>query len=143
MVKTVRKKPFGEWNVVYYDASKTTPEKILKRLRAKGCPKARRIPDSKAKARGAIVSVKNPYVAPGDCVLLTLGGDVDGKPEITVPKGWTLLPGPTQKKDKVSWFYVQTAKKTKQGKHAIQLTLPDEDGERKLSLQVDVVALIK
>lgn len=144
-MKTVRKKPFGEWNVVYFDDTKTTPDEILKRLRAKGCPRAKRVPDRKLTANRATLTVKNPYVAPGDCILLELGGKPAGKPHIALPEGWTLFPGPSDPKSGVTWLYAQTPKKAKPGEYDITMEAPGEGKKpsAKASVSVDVVSYIK
>lgn len=61
----VRSKPFAEWNVVYYDPAKTTPKKILDRLRAKGCPRAQAVPSASERIGEKISAVvSNPVAVP-------------------------------------------------------------------------------
>ena len=144
-MKTVRKKPFGEWNVVYFDAKKTTPAKILKRLRAKGCPKATQVKPVTASANGMTLTLNTPYVAPGDLVHLILGGKGNAKPDVRAPKGWTLYPGPSHPKTGETWLYAQTPNDVKPGRHAVTIEVPGAKGggSAKASITVNVVSYVK
>jgi len=79
----LRRSPFGEWVVVYYDPEQTSEAKILKRVRTNGCRNAAIV---RAKKKSTTM---NPFVAAGDCVQLRL--ILEEKTSLTIskiPTGW-------------------------------------------------------
>ncbi|MAG56730.1 MAG: hypothetical protein CMJ83_10605 [Planctomycetes bacterium] len=154
-MNSLRKRPFGEWNVVYFDATKTNGDTILKRLRAHGCPKAKLIPSGCASARPALfeIAVYNPVATAGDCFQVAI---VIGKaftPKLKLPKGWTSIAGPAMKEPGILSVYVQTPGKTKDGKYSIQVErvkARKQSGSHaagrvaaRLSVSVDIVRQIR
>ncbi len=126
VVMAVRNKPFREWNVVYYDPKKTDLEKIEKRLRQKGCPKARRDVAKPKKSRGVTLVVENPVVTPGDCVLVSvkLPKGRTGKASLVPPQKWKVRAGKERavKGGKTpALLALQTTRKTPPGKHEFRV----------------------
>jgi len=139
---TVRRKPFGEWVVVYYDKDKTDAAQLLKRLHSKGCRKAKRKGPVSGQLGDAEVAVLNPVVAPGDFfhieVKVPEGSSADLK--IAPPDGWTVPDGAARTlKAGVSRCDVQLPRDAKKGNQ----TLTFERGKQTLKLNVDVVDLVK
>jgi len=139
---TVRRKPFGEWVMVYYDNEKTGPAKLLQRLKARGCKRAKQRPPVTGQLGNAEVCILNPVVAPGDFfhieVKLPEGASADVK--LAVPEGWTIPDGAQRAlKAGVSRCDVQLPRTAKKG----QQTITFQRGEQKLELKVDVVSWVK
>ncbi|MGE3853584.1 MAG: hypothetical protein AB7K09_17770 [Planctomycetota bacterium] len=72
VLRLVRSRPFGEWNVVYYDPAKTDHQKMLDRLHANGCPRASQITVPATTEAGVTVDLLNPFAVPGDWVLVSV-----------------------------------------------------------------------
>lgn len=138
-VKTVRSRPFGEWNVVYYDADKTTPAKLQELLRKGGCRRATAVVSEAVVVDGVSARVQNPMIAPGDLLVIELEAPkaLAGKAlTMTLPPGWTAL-SKTVAEGKTR-VYAQSSRQVKQGAASLELTI----GERRLKLACEVVRLV-
>jgi len=81
----VRRSPFAEWVVIYFDPAQTNEQKILKLIRSQGCPNAGLIRSNKLNA------TMNPYIASGDTVQLRI--ELKEKQLLSIknlPKGWAI-----------------------------------------------------
>lgn len=114
MVKACRPKPFGEWVIVYFDATKTTPEKLLDRLKKNGCDKATRVDPAAAEKDKKKASVSNPIAVPGDWFEIVLEGH-DKAPAVTAPDGWTVAVRGARR------IVVQAPAAAKAGKYALKI----------------------
>lgn len=143
IVKAIRNPPYAAWNVVYYDAAKTTPEELLKRLNENGCPEAKRVAAPPVEKPGWSASVENPTTAAGDLVQVSVKV-ADGKPaklQCAPPEGWMPLKeavktGATVRLD------VQTPAKAKPGPYQITVRAKIGDAAEE-ELKVDVVLVSK
>ena len=130
----VRGKPFREWVTVYYDPKRISEEKLLQRLRERGCRSAKL--DREA---GSPVTVMNPFVGPGDLVQVRLGGmDKSAVKKVELPEGWKLAgkPGGFVDKDGVTWLTVWVPEGAKQGKQTVRIHPAEGDV---IEAAVDVV----
>ncbi|QDU21370.1 hypothetical protein ETAA1_33370 [Urbifossiella limnaea] len=95
-MKLVQKTPLKEWVTVYFDGTKTTPEKVLKHLREKESPEAAMVQPVTADKSGVKVVVDNPVAAPGDLVRVSvrLADGSTGSARVVLPKGWRVHRGP-------------------------------------------------
>jgi hypothetical protein len=139
---TVRRKPFGEWVVIYYDKDKTDSAKLLDRLKARGCRRAKQKAPVTGQLGDAAVSVLNPVAAPGDFfhieVKLPEGASADVS--IKTPEGWTVPDGAQRAlKGGVSRCDVQLPRTAKKGNQMIAF----QRGQQTLELKVDVVSWVK
>lgn len=138
-VKTVRNRPFGEWNVVYYDAAKTTPAKLRETLRKGGCRRASAVVSEAVVADGVAARVQNPMIAPGDLLVIELEAPaaLAGKPlSMKLPAGWKALSAKVAAGE--ARVYAQSSRQVKQGPAALELVI----GERRLKLSCEVVRLV-
>lgn len=145
MVNTLRRSPFGEWNVVYYDSTKTNQATILERLQKNKCPKAKLIESKPVSAHGVSITPMNPIVAAGDTIQLRLEAtDSDATIEVVVPpKGWKLLTASPLSKGK-TLHPVQSPPNAKNGKHNIQVKVKKAGAEVKtVELSVELVQQIR
>lgn len=141
-MNSLRRSPFGEWNIVYYDPKKTDTQKILARLRAKGCPRAELIPATKAEHNEVVATVENPFVTPGDCFQLTFRSAAKEARtlELQTPKPWKAAPKKvTLKAGSNQTVLLRVPTNAAEGKHMLQLT----SSGKKLSLPVHVVQQIR
>lgn len=138
VVKSMRQKPFGEWNVVYYDAAKTDPEKLEKRLRDKGCPDAKRVEPKTVEKECATIAVENPIATPGDffSVTLKLPEKTKGKMSVRAPDGWTVQSLPDGR------ALVLSPKKEKAEKFTLQATVTG-GAAIEADLEVELVGQVK
>jgi len=114
VVKACRPQPFGEWVVAYYDAEKTTPDRLLERLKKNGCEKATRVEPVESKSESRKAAVANPIAVPGDWFVVDLEG-FDKAPAVSGPEKWTVaLAG---KKRAV----IATPADAKAGKHKLKV----------------------
>ena len=140
----VRNKPFGEWNVVYYDPRKTDLKKIEERLRQKGCQKARRDFARPRKSHGVTLAVENPFVTPGDCVLVSVKFPKarTGKACIVPPEKWKVRTGRERvvKGGKIpALLGLQTTRKTPPGKHEFRVKVRVAGKVLTFKLEVELV----
>ena len=136
-MKSVRSKPFGEWNIVYYMKTETTPAKILTRLRQKGCKNATWV-QKKDAADGPIRAVaRSPIVTAGDIITVSTLRPKGSKLEIDCPDGWKRLATSVMSKgNKRTVATIQTPRGVKTGVY--ELTVRVTKGEQKWSLKVPV-----
>ncbi len=85
----LRRKPFGEWVLIYYDKTQTSEEKLLTLAKKGGCKRAAVIRDKKVEAGKTSVTLLNPYICPGDSIALEINSDGSEKIDIELPEGWT------------------------------------------------------
>ncbi len=88
-MKACRNNPFGEWVIAYYDATKTTPDKLLERLKKNGCEKATRVDPASVEKDKKKASVTNPIAVPGDWFEILAEG-YEKAPAVTAPEKWTV-----------------------------------------------------
>lgn len=95
MVKAVRQRPFGEFNIVYYDAAQTNPEKLFARLQQARCPQAARVETPPVDKAGVRVRVGNTLATPGDLfhIEVMLPAGRSGTAKVVAPEGWSVLNG--------------------------------------------------
>ena len=116
----LRGRPFGEWILVYYDKSKITEEKLLNLTKNNGCKRAAVIRDQVVKSGKSSALIINPYICPGDTVVLKINSDGSEKIQLELPKGWTC-----KMPDKISGdlkVYIITTDKKDYGKKSIKFT---------------------
>ena len=80
--KLIRRAPFAEWTLIYFDPKKTTPQKLLRQVQAANCPRATIdvIKDSPA---------LNPYLAGGDTLILPAKlSELTTLNAAELPEGW-------------------------------------------------------
>jgi hypothetical protein len=128
VVKAMRGKPFGEWVVAYYDATKTTPDKLLERLKKNGCEQATRVAPVAVEKDKKKATVANPIAVAGDFVEILLEGN-DKIPAVAVPEKWSVISRDAKR------VVVQTPLEAKEGSYAIKF------GE--MECTVTLVPLIK
>lgn len=128
VVKACRQSPFGEWVIVYFDANKTTPEKLLERLKKNGCDKATRVSPAAAEKDKKKISVSNPIAVPGDWFEIVAEG-YDKAPAVAAPDGWTVAVRGAKR------IVVQAPPSAKAGKFTLQV------GD--LEIEVELVPQIK
>lgn len=97
MVKALRQRPFGEFNVVYFDAAKTTPEKLFARLQTARCPQAAREQPAAVEQAGVSLRAGNLLGTPGDLfhVEVVLPPGKTGTAVVAPPAGWGVPGGAT------------------------------------------------
>lgn len=115
----VRGKPFREWVTVYYDPKRINEEKLLQRLRERGCKSAKLEREAHSP-----LTVMNPYAGPGDVVQMRLAGK--GKQvvkKLELPEGWKPEGKPCGyvDSDGVTWITVRAPAKAKTGKQKLLL----------------------
>lgn len=143
VVKAVRPKPFGEWNIIYYNPKQTTPNSILRHLQATRCPQAELVEDRVHKEGDLKLILKNPLVAYGDCFhfIVELPKERELQVSATLPSEWKLSTPGTLKHG--SRFDVQSSRNSKPGKYEITLQLKQAEGESTLVLPVTLVHRVK
>ncbi len=141
MVRAVRRKPFGEWNVVYYDASRTDISRIEERLKSKGCREAERVGPATREKDGIQVVVDNPLAAPGDFFVISvkLPGAAAGKLALEPPEGWSSAGVPAE----ASRGIVTSPDKARAGQYAITARVTAGSKETEVTLEVELVSLVK
>lgn len=146
VVKTVRQKPFGEWNVVYFDATKIDTEKLLERLRKNGCEKAQHIEAASGGEGDARVEVENPIAAPGDFFVVSVTAPEKAKAGVvlTAPEGWTLPSGPkaTLKKG-LARLDLQAPKDAKGDTYTLKATVTVDGESAEIEVKVQVVDQVR
>lgn len=81
----LRRIPFAEWVVVYYDPEKTSVDKLLTNIRSDGCPRAKHV------EQAGQMRVMNPYLSPGDTVQIRIDVTEKSSWQISgLPKGWAM-----------------------------------------------------
>lgn len=110
VVKAIRRTPFAEYVVAFYDPEKTKIETLLTRLKSNGCDKAERVK--------AVDGVENPVTVVGDFI------QINTKLDVTAPDGWKVLKNSDSRVD------VQTPAKAKPGKYSLTI------GETKVEVQL-------
>jgi hypothetical protein len=116
----LRSKPFGEWILVYYDKTKTSEAKLLNLAKTKGCKRASVIRDQIVKSGKSSALIFNPYICPGDTVVLEINSDGSEKIKLELPEGWTCkIPEKISGKLKV---YITTTNKKDYGKKSMKFT---------------------
>jgi len=143
----VRSRPFGEWVVAYYDSTKTDAAKLLERLRANGCKKAKRNEPLSGRLNDAEVTLFNPVVAPGDFlhIEVKLPDDASADVKIVPPDGWAVPDGAERSlKAGVTRCDVQLPRDAKAGTQAVAFERTAQGGaKQELKLNVDVVRRVK
>ena len=142
----VRKSPFREWVVVYHDPQKTDLKKIEARLREQGCPKARLDAARPTKASGITLAIDNPFVTPGDRVVVAviLPKGRSGKIELVPPREWKMKAGPPRvlksaTKKKPAIVGLQTPRNAPLGKHSFKARVTTAGKVYTLALEVELV----
>ena len=130
----LRRKPFAEWVLIYYDPLKTSAAKLLKVTRARGCPNAK-IVSLEMKSLGSVKArILNPYICAGDTLYIELDS-VEGV-ELELPKNWHLKK--TVFLGKRVLKQIETTKWVKQGPAQVIL----KQGQKSLALKCEVVSHI-
>jgi hypothetical protein len=144
IVKSVRSRPFGEWNVVYFDPSKTDAAALLQRLRENGCKNATRVETPAVELDGVTIMLSNPIVVPGDVVQLeaTPSGSRTATIHLVVPDGWrTVSPIELGHGNVAS---IQTPADAKSGKCVLTVRIAGNDQTaREAQLEVELVERVK
>lgn len=140
----LRQRPFGEWVIVYYEAGKTDTEKLLKRLRANKCPRAKHIV-GKVETKGAVglVSV-NPIVVRGDLLQFDIKSKgKKAKIAVKAPDGWTVLTPSELDLSKQNSVMIQTPHTNKMGKFKLTVGVQVDGGAQTIfEKSVDLVKLV-
>jgi len=115
----LRRSPFAEWTLVYFDPKKITENTIVNLMRKKGCPNART-----DRAKGKSIAM-NPVGGPGDTFLLRLHSEVDTTIEASkIPKNW-VLNFPHSIKAGDTYMNLNTPRNASKGHQTIELTTAD------------------
>ncbi len=145
VVKAIRKRPFSEWVVVYFDAAVTAPNKLLSRLKSHGCKKATQIFAKPLNEDGVKIGVANPICVAGDMVQCTVQfpeGE-HGKVRVAPPPEWIPLPLAKAAEDGLLRLDIQSSKTTRAGTLEITIWVtPEGKKERPVKVSVDVVSLV-
>ena len=131
-----RKKPFGEWVLVYFDNRHISADKILNLCKNNGCKRAQIIRGKTAEAGASSAQILNPFLCAGDTIALEIKSDGSEKIELILPDGWT-----AQHPEKIngkSIIYIDMPKNTKQAPYTIKL----KSGDKETALTCDVVRKI-
>lgn len=146
VVKLLRSRPFGEWNVVYYRPDKTDLDTLTQRLRRGGCRNAAQIVAPPKKNGGITVRTANPIVAPGDMVQLAvaLPASRSGRVAVELPQGWTRL-GPATLPGGASRVDIQLPRAWRGGRVTLptHITLKDARAPLRFEPTVTVVRLVR
>lgn len=144
VVRVMRRRPPGEWIVVYFDLTQTDTTKLLKRLHDNGCPKALHFKSKPVTKAGVEADVSNPVCAPGDIVQCTVRfpqGE-SGKVRIAPPPSWKPLPLAVSAEQGHIRMDVQTPRNARTGKHKIKVTVnAGTDAQQVFDLHVEIVSL--
>lgn len=145
VIKTLRRSPFGEWNVVYFDARKTAPGTLQARLRGNGCRAATLVVAKPQKAGAARVWSTSPIVVAGDLVQVAvqLPPKGTGHATLAVPKGWTLPHGARRDVVGTTYLLAQTPRSAKQGTHRLTVALTANGQTTPLTLSVELVQQVR
>ena len=143
----VRQRPFREWVVVYHDPKKTNLKALEARLREKGCPKAKLDVVPAVKTGDVTIGIDNPFVTPGDCVLVEvrLPEGKAGRAIVVAPETVKARAGPERRVkggQTATVVALQTTKKTPAGKHAVSVKVKIGDEVVTVPLTVEVVAKV-
>lgn len=118
----LRRVPFAEWVVVYYDPRKTTAPALQKLMRDAGCPRATQVQQA-----GKSI-VMNPYAAPGDTLQLRVIATAAGESSFAqLPEGWVVEASDLQLEKGENFISVRTTPGARKKKY--KLTLRAKGGE--------------
>lgn len=114
----------GSWVVAYYDPDKTDEDRLLKRLKEKGCSEAERGGFRLSQKEGIRISVMNSIVAPGDLVQLVVRLPWrSAKVDLALPPGWTRPEGASLEMGSAARLDIQTPRKAKPGQYKVTLKI--------------------
>ena len=133
----LRRKPFGEWVLIYFDKTKITEEALLSLAKNKGCKRAAIIRDKKKDLGKTSVTLMNPYICPGDSIALEISSDGSEKIELELPEGWSCKMPDTI--SGTATVFIKTTAKAKRG----EFTVKFKNGLKSADLNCHIVEKIK
>ena len=111
--KLIRRIPFKEWTVVYYNPGKIDEQTLLRLIKAHRCPRAEieRSP-----------GVLNPVIAGGDSLIVSLNAEnATTLKSADLPEGWAAPIGQKLKKGR-NLIAIRTASDVLKGQQSFKLT---------------------
>ncbi len=117
---SVRRSPFGEWVIIYYDPKKTNEKTLLEIVRKGGCPRADII---RKQAKSTEIT---PIITPGDTALIKLHLEKKSDLKATkLPTGWAVTESLKQLDAGTHYISIRTPEGASQKEHAITLQSAD------------------
>ena len=128
----LRRKPFGEWILVYFDKSKISEKTLLQLTKTRGCKRAAVIRGKEVKAGSTSGQVINPYLCAGDSIAVEINSNGKEQLELETPQGWTFKM-PEKVNGKVTVF-INIPAGSKEGAYTIKLKSGSESADMKCHL---------
>lgn len=132
----VRRSPFAEWVVVYFDPAKIDESKLLRLIRNGGCRNANLV-----RSKGNNLAM-NSYIAGGDMIQLQIHLEKPQKISIPkLPKAWVISQDLTQPLPEGPHFLnIRVPKSTSKGVYKYQVLA---EKQKILDVESHVVSLIQ
>lgn len=133
----LRRKPFGEWILIYYDKSKISEEALLSFAKKRGCKRASLIKGKKIQSSNISAQALNPYLCKGDTAVIELSSNGLEKLRLELPEGWSgSVPETISGTETV---FIRTPSNVKQGEYKIHF----KNGSEQQSVIFNIVEKIK
>ena len=137
VVMQLRRKPFGEWILVYFDKTKISERTLLSLAQKRGCKRAAVIKGKKKEIGNVSLLALNPYLCAGDTAAIGIKTSGTEKLSLELPEGWSgTVP---EQVSGTEIIFIQTPPKVKQGQYEIHY----KSGSDKVSLKFHIVEKIK